>query len=72
MAKIRRTINSSPEFLEKLQKIQGEIKSKNGNEPSLTDLTKEILRVPAFKELERQILEKWGRPFDSRFRIKFD
>ena len=67
MKKLKRTLQSSPKFILKLKQIQGEIKAKNGKEPSLTDLTNEIMSVPAFKEVEEQIING-----ENKFRIKFD
>jgi len=67
--KLRRTLNSSPNFIKKLRQLQGKIKARDGIEPSLTDLTEEIVRVPAFIDVENQIMND-----NSLFniRIKFD
>jgi hypothetical protein len=68
MAKIRRTLQGSPDFIIRLKKLQGKIKATNGIEPSLTDLTDKIVKCPAFEELEKQILNN----NNDLIKIKFD
>ena len=71
MAKRRRTINSDPEFLKKLHKLQGKIKAMNGIEPSLTDLTTAIVRTPAFEDVEKQIMNMSDAD-KLKLKIKYD
>lgn len=53
-------IKADPEFRKKIKQLQGLIKAKNGEEPSINLLTKEILKAPAFVDVEKQILEKYN------------
>lgn len=64
----RRPLAASPDFLDRLKKIQGEIKAHNGLEPSLTDLTEEIIRTAAFEDVEKQLIEEDAK----RTRFKFN
>jgi len=68
MAKSRRTLNVSPELLEKLKKLQGKIKAQEGQEPNLTDLTNKIFQMPQFDELEKQLIQET----DIKIGLKFD
>lgn len=69
--KRRRTLQSTPEFLERLRRLQGKIKATSGIEPSLTELTDKILKTPAFEEVERQVLSQ-GEENLLKFRVRFD
>lgn len=64
----RNSLMASPEFIKKLKKLQGKLKAETGIEPSLTDLTKEIVSFTEFEDIENQILKK----DISRSGIKFD
>ena len=59
----------SPEFQKTLKMLQGRIKALKGKEPSLTDLTERIVKSPAFKEVEKQIMENNIR---INFKVRFD
>ena len=71
MVKTRRTLNSSPETLRKLKQIQGQIQAKNGEAPSLTKIMDEIVKSPAFTEVEKQILMN-EKVIQEGLKIKFD
>jgi len=46
------------ETLATLKKLQGKIKIKNGNEPSLTELVEKIIKSEQFKEIEEKLIRK--------------
>jgi len=66
----RRVVQSSPEFRKRLRQLQGKIKATNGKEPSLTELTDEMIKVPAFEDVEKQLLNI--NVDNVAFRIKLD
>ena len=61
MVKRRRTLQTDPEFIERLKKMQGKIKSNEGIEPSLTDLTKQIMQDENFQDIEKKIIQRSER-----------
>ena len=67
----RKIIHSSPEFLKRLKQLQGKIKSINGEEPSITQLTNELIRLPEFDDLEKKLIEN-DKNNIGRLKIKFD
>lgn len=54
--KSREPMQVSPEFKERIKKLQSEIMRKQGKNISLRDLTKEIAQTPNFDDLEKAIL----------------
>jgi hypothetical protein len=67
----RRIIHSSPEFLKRLKQLQGKIKAINGEEPSITELTNQLVKLPDFDNLEKQLIDKDNQNV-NRLKIKFD
>lgn len=64
----RGTLKANLEFIKRLKKMQGKIKEKNGEEPSLTDLTEQLVKVPSFENVEKEILD-----FDDKIiKINYD
>jgi len=61
----------SPEFQKTLKQLQGKIKAEGKPEPSLTDLTEKIVKTPAFKEVEKQIMEN-NIKLKLDFKVRFD
>jgi hypothetical protein len=55
-SKSRVPMQVSPEFEERIKKLQAEIMKKQGKNISLRDLTEKITKTPTFDELEKQIL----------------
>lgn len=70
MVKNKLPIRMSKEYIISLKKLQGKIKAMNGNEPSLGALGDLIIRTPAFKDVEDQILKM--RYPKTKFGLKFD
>jgi len=71
MAKMdnRKNLKIKEETAKRLKMLQAKIKLNQGIEKSLTDLTDEILNVPAFKKVEEDLLKKKLK-FDVK--IRFD
>lgn len=69
MVKSRSPLQVSDNFLNKLKELQRKIRMKTGNEKSLRELTEDLVRTPAFNELEKQ-LAQGNMKMD--FTIKFD
>lgn len=67
----RIVIHGSPEFLKRLKQLQGKIKAISGEEPSITELTNQIIKFPEFENLERKIVEK-DKDNINKIKIKFD
>ena len=67
----RRPMQVGAEFDKKVKQLQGKIKSMEGNDPCLADLTNDLVRVPAFIDVEKAILEK-DREAVHSIKIKFD
>ena len=69
MGKImRRTLQADPEFIRRLKQIKGKIEAENGDGPSLTDLTRDLIKTPAFDDVEKEILER-GNNFDIKIKL---
>lgn len=56
MVKSRVPMQVSPEFEQRLKKLQGEIMKKDGKVVSLRDLTEKITKTIDFNEMEKNIL----------------
>lgn len=61
----------SPEFQKTLKRLQGKIKAEGRVEPSLTDLTDNIVKTASFKEVEKEIL-KGGIKLDFNLKVRYD
>jgi hypothetical protein len=57
MTKIRRPLQVSDKFLEKLKELQRKIRMKTGDDKSLRELTENIVETDVFEELEKQIIQ---------------
>ncbi len=71
MRKRRVPFAVSPEFQDALKRLQGRIKADGKKEPSLTDLTESIVKTPAFKEVEKQIMNN-NLKLNLDFKLRFD
>lgn len=54
--KSRVPMQVSPEFENRIKRLQAEIMKKQGKNVSLRDLTERVVKTPTFDELEKQIL----------------
>jgi len=69
MTKLRRPMQVSPKFADRLRDLQRKIRMANGDDISFRDLTENIVSNPMFNDLEKKLINK---NLKSDLKIRFD
>jgi len=70
MSKNRSPLQVSPEFKKRLDEIQRKIRMSQGENRSLREITDEIIKSPAFIDIEKSLIKSGNINMDIK--IKFD